>query len=133
MSTNYYNTLIQISEDSPTTTAVVPDLTKPGVAAAQFILISGEPYRYTSDDVIFARVAEKNAIPADRIAAAKDTYFQSGRACMRTSPLAKTYGWGIHADAEGKLALVAANSDDYRRLNADETVTKVRAMRRSRR
>lgn len=133
MSTNYYNTLIQIAEDSPTLSAVTPDLTKQSVATSQFSLMFERPYTYTSDDVIFARVAEKNAIPEDSIPAARDTYFQTGRACLRTSPLAKSHGWGIHADAEGKLALIAADSEEYRRLSEDQHVTKVRAMRRTKR
>lgn len=86
----------------------------------------------TSDDVIFQRVAEKEGIPeADRTAAQK-AYFQKGRACLRTSPLAKQYGWGIHADAEGRLALVAAESDEYAELSANDDVKKVAAMKRSR-
>ena len=133
MSTNYYNTLIQISEDSPTPSSITPDLTKQSVATSQFRLLNPHPYTYTSDDVIFERVAEMQAIAAEEIDAARDIYFQTGRACLRTSPLAKTHGWGIHADADGKLALIAAESEDYRRLSADDTVTKVRAMRRAKR
>ena len=132
MSTNYYNTLIQIADDSPTATSVVPNLQKQSVATQQFVMITDEPYTHTSDDVIFARVAEKNGIALEDIPAARDDYFRTGRACLRTSPLAKTHGWGIHADAEGKLALVAAESEEYQRLVADEGVTKLKAMRRSR-
>ncbi len=133
MSTNYYNTLIQIAEDSPTLSAVTPDLTKQTVASLQFTLISEQPYTYTSDEIIFARVAEQQGIAPENVAAEREAYFASGRACLRTSPLAKTHGWGIHANAEGKLALVAADSEEYRELMEDDSVTKVRAMRRSRR
>jgi hypothetical protein len=35
---------------------------------------------------------------------------------MRASMLPKKYGWGVHSDAEGRLALVAVGSDSYRRL-----------------
>lgn len=132
MSTNYYNTLIEIAEDSPTPTSVVPNLTKSTVASQQYELIADNPYTYTSDDVIFHRVAEKESIPADQVPSAQEAYFQKGRACLRTSPLAKTHGWGIHSDAEGKIALVAAESDTYKQLQADDSVKKVKAMRRSR-
>lgn len=132
MSTNYYNTLIQIADDSPTQTSVTPDLTKQSVASQQFQLIAGNPYTYTSDDVIFARVVEKESIPVDQVPSAREEYFKKGRACLRTSPLAKTHGWGIHANAEGKIALVAAESEEYRRLSDDDSVTKLKAMRRSR-
>lgn len=132
MSTNYYNTLITIADDSPTRQSVVPDLTKSSVAAQQFTWISDQPYELTSDDVIFNRVAEKEGISEADRASARAEYFLKGRACLRTSPLAKQYGWGIHHDADGKLALVAAESEDYARLVADEGVTKVMAMRSKR-
>lgn len=132
MTTNYYNTLITISEDSPTHTSAVPDLTKSSVAAQQFQWISEQPYELTSDDVIFRRVAEKEGIADHLREKAKQEYFQKGRACLRTSPLAKQYGWGIHANEEGKLALVAAESEEYAKLLADDSVKKLAAMRKSR-
>ena len=132
MSTNYYNTLIEIADDSPTATAVAPDLTRSTVASQQFSMISENPYTYTSDDVIFMRVADKESIPDEQLAEAREAYFQKGRACLRASPLPKTHGWGIHANEEGKIALVAAGSDTYRALQEDESVKKVKAMRRTR-
>lgn len=132
MTTNYFNTLVLIADDSPTDTSVVPNLEKQSVASQQFRMIYDNPYEFTSDDVIFARVAEKDGIRASEIPAAQEDYFRTGRACMRTSPLAKSHGWGIHHNEDGKIALVAAESDTYRHLLNDESVTKVKAMRRSR-
>lgn len=132
MSTNYYNTLITISPDSPTPTSLVPDLTKSSVASQQYQWIHDQPYSLTSDDVIFRRVAEKEAIPEADRAAAQETYFQKGRACLRTSPLAKQYGWGIHSDEDGNIALVAAESEEYAVLLANDDVKKVAAMKKSR-
>lgn len=132
MSTNYYNTLITISEDSPTSQSIVPDLTKPSVASQQYTWITERPYELTSDDVIFMRVAEKLGIPEAERASEQEAWFETGRACLRTSPLAKQHGWGIHADANGRIALIAVESDKYRDLLADENVKKVRAMKRSR-
>ncbi len=132
MTTNYYNTLITIAEDSPTRTSAVPDLTKASVAAQQYLWITEQPSTLTSDEVIFRRVAEKEAIPEADRAAAQEEYFQKGRACLRTSPLAKQYGWGIHADEDGKLTLVAAESEEYAALVADNAVKKLTAMKRSR-
>lgn len=110
----------------------IPDLTKASVASQQYEWITEQPYTLTSDDVIFRRVAEKEAIPQTERAAAQEEYFQKGRACLRTSPLARQYGWGIHANNDGKIALVAAESDEYAALVADDTVKKVAAMKRSR-
>ncbi|MCA9834363.1 MAG: hypothetical protein KC435_10470 [Thermomicrobiales bacterium] len=132
MTTNYFNTLIVVADDSPTDHAVVPDLTKGSVAAQQYVMITDHPYTYTSDDVIFARVAAKEAISVEAMADAQGEYFQKGRACLRASPLPKQYGWGVHHDAEGKIALVAMDSPEYAALVADDSVTKTKAMRRSR-
>lgn len=132
MSTNYYNTLITIAKDSPTTTSVVPDLTKSSVAAQQYDWISNEPYVLTSDDVIFRRAAEKESITENDRANAQQEYFQKGRACLRTSPLAKQYGWGIHSDENGNIALIAAESPEYARLLANDDIKKVEAMKKSR-
>lgn len=132
MTTNYYNTLITISEDSPTLTSVTPDLGKSSVASQQFQWITDHPYELTSDDVIFRRVAEKEGIADHLRESAQQEYFQTGRACLRTSPLAKQYGWGIHSNEEGKIALVAVESEAYAALMADDAIKKVAAMRKSR-
>jgi hypothetical protein len=46
--------------------------------------------------------------------------------------LAKKFGWGLHSDAQGRLALVGADSDQYRELLADPATKTVKAMRSSR-
>ena len=50
-------------------------------------------------------------------------------ACMRSSPLPKTYGWGLHFDAAGRVALVSLESPDYERLSRDPGLTQTRALR----
>lgn len=132
MTTNYFNTLILVAEDTPTDHAVVPDLSKSTVASQQFEMLLDRPYAMTSDDLIFARVAMKDGIEDAEITDAQAVYFQTGRACLRASPLPKQYGWGIHHDAEGKIALVGMETDAYAALNADDSIKKVRAMRKSR-
>lgn len=62
-------------------------------------------------------------------ATAQAVYFARGRACLRTSPLAKTFGWGIHCDADGKVALYAVESQAYSDLVADASIKKVPALR----
>ncbi|HWV24258.1 MAG TPA: DUF6157 family protein [Thermomicrobiales bacterium] len=135
MGVNYTNTLIAVAEDCPVTSAVIPHRNdeKPTIAAEQYRLISERPYQLTSEDVIFEIVANKQGIADDERPAARAEYFSTGRACLRTSPLAKKYGWGLHNDAEGRLALVGMDTEEYRRLAAGENGTKVvRAMRSSR-
>ncbi|WP_368734350.1 DUF6157 family protein, partial [Enterobacter hormaechei] len=42
------------------------------------------------------------------------------------------YGWGVHHDAEERIALLGMESDEYRRLLEDPAVAKVPGMRRAR-
>ena len=60
-------------------------------------------------------------------------YFSTERACFRASPLAKRYGWGFAFDADGKVALVASDSDDYSTYRADTSLTQLTAMASERR
>lgn len=85
-----------------------------------------------SDDVIFAVFADRNGIRTEDQAAARDQFFSKGQPCLRTSPLAKSYGWGIHADADGRVALVPMRSSRYDALMTDDATVKRAAMKTSR-
>ncbi len=108
----------------------------PTVAALTYELINANPYELTSGDVIFTVMALRQGIPdADR-AAARAEFYATPRACMRSSDLGKRYGWGIHADADGRLALYGVESHEYGRLldgrdPFGEWVAVTRAMRSS--
>jgi hypothetical protein len=131
---NYAETLIEVAEDCPVTAAVAPPVRdgKKSVANLQYELISQAHYRYTSDDVIFTVHAERAGIPDKDQAAERERFFSNGQPCLRSSPLPKRYGWGIHNDAEGRVALVPVESDEYRRLAADPDTRHLRAMRSKR-
>ena len=123
--TNYRDTLITASPDTPVTASVTPE--KPdSVAGAQHALVAGRPYVLTSDDLLHAAHVARSLSPP------RATFFAKPQACLRVSPLVKQFGWGIHHDAEGRIALVGMESDDYARLLADPAVKKTPGMRRSR-
>lgn len=130
--TNYLNTLITVSPDTKAVMATAPPTGKASVAELQFAMIHGHDYELTSDDVIFGVFADRKGIPVEDRAAARDQFFSKGQPCFRTSPLAKTYGWGIHADGEGRVALVAMESTRYQELMNDEGTDKRTAMKTSR-
>lgn len=132
-STNYYNTLILVAEDTTATEAVMPPRKedKPTIANRHFDMIYDAAYQHSSDDVIFAAYAEKQGLPSAELTEARSLFFSKGQACMRTSALAKNYGWGIHANDAGKIALVAMESDTYQALLKDDATVKVKAMKRS--
>jgi hypothetical protein len=133
--TNYYNTFIEVAEDCPASTAEVPTPRKAGdktIAMYQYDMISQHPYRYTSDEVLFEVYAQRNNIPSAEVEAEHHRFFSKGQPCLRSSPLGKRHGWGIHHDAEGKIAIYAVESQEYRRLTNDAGVHHVKAMRSKR-
>lgn len=133
-STNYYDTLIEPAEDCPVHESTVPPMkgSKKSVANLQYEMLHGHPYEYSSDDVLFGVFAQRKAVPDAEISAARATYFSKGQPCFRASPLTKRYGWGVHSNTDGKIALVAQHSDDYQTLLNDASVTKKKAMRSKR-
>lgn len=132
--TNYENTFIEAAEDSPAIVGEIPKVkgdTKT-VAASQFEIISKNPYKFTSDDVLFQVFADKNALTKSEYAAAREQFFSKGQACLRASPLTKRYGWGVHNDKNGKIALYGIETPEYQKFLKDKNLKVVKAMRTSR-
>jgi hypothetical protein len=131
--TNYINTMILIADDSPVATAVVPPVKdNKTVANRQYELLIDNPYRYTSDDVLFLVHAQRAGIGRADVEEARAVFFSKGQACFRASPLTKKYGWGVHANAEGRIALYACDSEEYGRLATLHGVITVKAMKSTR-
>src|SRR6266487_4390443 len=59
-------------------------------------------------------------------------FLSKGHPHLRVSPLTKRYGWGIHNNVAGKIALIAVESSRYKQLLADPHTTKVKAFRSTR-
>jgi hypothetical protein len=75
--------------------------------------------------------ARKQIEPAD-LDAQRSAFFSKGRACLRTSALGKRYGWGIHEDVDGRVALYPRESEMHVQLSSDLTLKQVKAMKSSR-
>ena len=130
--TNYFDTFILVSDDCPVAGSEVPPVkAKPTIAKIQFDLLHEHPYKFTSDDLLFRAYALKNDIAEVEWKEAREQFFSKGQACMRASPLTKRYGWGVHSDAEGRIALIGMESEEYDRFVKDDRVRKVKAMRNS--
>ena len=131
--TNYYNAFIEIAEDCPAQSAEVPPQKgeEKTVANLQFEMIIENPYQFTSDEVIFKGFAIKNKLSSN-LEQERDQFFSKGQACLRASPLTKRYGWGIHHDAEGKVAMYPMESEAYQAFMQDSGVKKYKAMRSKR-
>jgi len=131
--TNYTNTFIEIADDSTIAQGEIPPVKGETrtIANIQFDIISKNPYRFTSDDVLFQVYANRNDLTAPEYEEARRKFFSKGQACFRASPLTKKYGWGIHNNEEGKIALYGAETPMYEKLVKDKEVKKVKAMRSS--
>jgi len=132
--TNYFNTFIQVAEDCPATRGELPPDKgeKQSIAGMQFEILFEKPYQYTSDEVLFAVHARKQEIPAQELPQERELFFASGKACFRASPLTRRYGWGVHSDAAGKIAIFGCETEAYRELAANTELKQVKAMRSKR-
>lgn len=134
------DTFVTVAPDSPVTAAVVPvprGATRT-VAVIQHELLMARSYAFTHADLIFEtyirRAGLTRAEAKAQAAAIRAELCAKPQACMRTSPLPKQYGWGVHYDGRGRLALYAVESAEYRAFAAGRVkgVKVVAAMRSKR-
>ena len=127
-STNYFSTLILASADCAATEGTVP--AKAGtVAAIQHELLSESPYELTSDELLLAVEVRRQGVKRGEVAGFEKTFFAKPHACLRASPLVKSYGWGVHHDSSGRVALVGRETPRYQAMVDDDAVKKVSGMR----
>ena len=129
--TNYHDTFIVVADDCPTVMGEVPprkgDIKS--VANIQYDILSENPYRYTSDDVLFQVYAERNDLTENELEEAREQFFSKGQPCFRASPLTKRYGWGIHNNKDGKIALFGHGTKEYEMFSGDKSLKIVKAMK----
>lgn len=128
-SVGYFDTLISPSEDCAAV-AIVP--AKAGtVAAMQFEMLS-QAYALTGDDLLVAVTGTRREVPKDEWDALRAELFAKGQPCLRASPLVKTFGWALHYDAQGRIALIDPASDRFAALATDTSIKQLRGMRSKR-
>ncbi|HTU87287.1 MAG TPA: DUF6157 family protein [Solirubrobacteraceae bacterium] len=131
---NYYDTLIEVADDCPATEARAPQARggKKTKAGVEYELLNKHPYTYTEEDIAFEVHAVLHDIPKVSWSKERERFLGKGHPHLRVSALAKRYGWGIHNNTEGKIALVAVESPEYERLMKDPRITKLKAFRSTR-
>jgi hypothetical protein len=131
---NYYDTLIEVAADCPVAAARVPQARggKKTKAVVEYELLAEHPYTYTEEDIAFETYAVLHDIRKAIWPAERTKFLNKGHPHLRVSALAKRYGWGMHNNAEGKVALVAVESPLYTRLLNDPRIAKIKAFRSSR-
>ena len=131
---NYYDTLIEVADDCPATAGEVPQARggKKTKAVVEYELLVKHPYTCTEEDIAFEVYAVLHEIPSASRAKEREKFLSKGHPHLRVSALAKRHGWGIHNNADGKIALIAVESPEYKRLMMDPGTTKVKAFRSTR-
>ena len=129
--TNYQNCFIEIAEDCPAKKGTIPPVKNTGqtTATIQYDILSNNPYKYTSDEVLFTCYIKKHEINKNDTAKIKEHFFSKGQACFRASPLTKQYGWGVHYNNEGKMALYGCETAKYKTFSKDKTLKILKAIR----
>jgi hypothetical protein len=129
--TNYQNSFIEIAEDCPVEKGEIPPVKKNGktLAGIQYDILSNNPYRYTSDEILFQCYITKQEIQENDLAILREQFFSKGQACFRASPLTRQYGWGIHYNNEGKLALYGCEAKEYKAFLKDKKLKILKALR----
>ncbi|PIF45643.1 hypothetical protein CLU96_2652 [Chryseobacterium sp. 52] len=128
--TNYINTFIEVAGDCPVSQAEIPPEKKTETLAhLQYERLIKSPYQYTSDDIVFECYAVKNDISETEKQHARIAFFSKGQPCLRSSPLAKRYGFGIHHNEDEKVAIFPVESKEYEQFSNDDAIKKVKAMR----
>jgi hypothetical protein len=129
--TNYYDTFIEVAEDTKVSCGTTPKskADKKTVAELQYKMLKEHPYKFTSDEIFFHVFATRNDLTENELEQARNQFFSKGQPCFRTSPLTKIYGFGIHADSNGKLAIFGMETEQYEKFVNDTKIKKVKAMR----
>ncbi|AMV36470.1 DUF6157 family protein [Planctomyces sp. SH-PL62] len=133
-------TFVLVAADCPVERGTEPPArgANPTVARIQYELLTTRPYTLRLEHLILAvhvRRAGISEVEAARNAEAiRAELFAKPHPCMRASPLPKSYGWGVHHDEEGRIAIVGVESDEYARFARGEIegVDVVLAMRNKR-
>ena len=129
--TNYFNTFITVADDTKASSGEIPPQKgeEKTMANLQFEMIAEHPYKFTSDDVLFQCYAGKNQLAKKDLAKAREEFFSKGQPCLRASPLTKRYGYGVHHDQEGRVALFGRETEEYKAFENDKNLKVVKAMK----
>lgn len=135
---SYFDTFIQVAPDCPVRVAVIPVAKgkNRSIAVLEYELLSSEPYSYTQEWLQFSVHALHKAIPTSEQKSRRQElwaeFFIKPLACLRASPLPKKYGWGIHLNRDGKIAIYPVESNQYLEFSKNEGIQQRLALRSQR-
>lgn len=84
--TNCTNTFIAVAEDCPATTAQIPPNKgdEKTIAGLQYEIVKKNPYKFTSDDVLFQVYTQLNEVTKIEMKAERERFFSKGQTCFRS-------------------------------------------------
>jgi Family of unknown function (DUF6157) len=137
---SYTNTFIRVADDCPVERGTVPPVRgdDPSIAVLQHELLTKSPYKHTERELIMivhvTRLGLNSTELKARGKAIHAELFSKPHPCLRASPLPKQYGWGVHYDAAGRIAIYAKGTPDYEKLASGDMAapTVLKAMRNKR-
>lgn len=135
---NYYSTFIAVADDCPVGVAEEPPGrgAKPTAAQIHLAMAGDQDYVHTQEQILFrAHLNAKGLDPAEHPEGGPrwQEFFAQGQPCLRTSALAKRYGWGFHFDDQGRVRAVPVESVEYHQASHDDSLRQLTAMRSTRR
>ena len=137
---SYTDTFILVATDCPATYGEIPQ-SRGGAETMPMIehdLLTRRPYHFNEKDLIFEKSIRHRGISPEEVRKNREAIwselFQKPHPCLRASPLAKRYGWGVHYDHQGRIAIYAVDSKEYAafRESGTEGPTILPAMRNKR-
>jgi len=122
-----------VADDCKAESGIIPpDKSEKTIARMQFEMLKENPYKHTSDEVIFSIYTRRKAVKSGDTEKARQSFFCKEQACLRSSPLGKTYGWGIHFDNQSRIAIYAKGSKEYKKFSSDNALKQLKAFKSAR-
>lgn len=128
-SINLSNIFIQVSPDYHQEKAIIPPLksAQKTIARIQYELLIGNPYELTADDLIFSVHVNRKVLSEADIEKEREIFFSRKQTGLASSPLAKKFGWGVHFNEDGKVAIFPIESEQYKLLANDPNIKQTKA------
>lgn len=130
----FLNTFIRIAADCPESAGIEPPVRggKKPVHLIHLELLRDRPYHFNHEQLLVEGELRREPNSGETRKEIQARLRAKPLPCLRTSQLAKRYGWGLHFDADGKIAAYPAGSADYKKMAADRDIDQVPAMRSKR-
>lgn len=131
MATGYRNAFITLSPDCPVAAGQVPRQAT-SIAGLEHALLVDRPYHYTAKELILAVHRRHKDVGDAELGEFGALLFAKSQPCMRLSMLTKRWGWGVHYDEQGRMAIYGAETQEYRifAMRSDLRIMPARSARR---